>query len=96
MFYFAYGSNLHHFQMKKRCKDSVFFKKINLKLIPYYLNLYDGIILAAKVAVDFFNKEHYNLKEFYRTERLHYYDYNYNKHYIPKEYKEFLTNLLSY
>ena len=31
MFYFAYGSNLDHFQMKKRCKDSVFIKKINLK-----------------------------------------------------------------
>tara|TARA_B100000767_G_C19496626_1_gene422504 strand:- start:57 stop:461 length:405 start_codon:yes stop_codon:yes gene_type:complete len=31
MFYFAYGSNLHHFQMKRRCKDSIFFKKINLK-----------------------------------------------------------------
>ena len=31
MLYFAYGSNLHHFQMKKRCKDSVFLKRINLK-----------------------------------------------------------------
>ena len=31
MLYFAYGSNLHHFQMKKRCKDSLFLKKINLK-----------------------------------------------------------------
>jgi len=31
MLYFAYGSNLHHFQMKRRCKDSIFFKKINLK-----------------------------------------------------------------
>jgi len=31
MLYFAYGSNLHHFQMKKRCKDSNFIKKINLK-----------------------------------------------------------------
>jgi len=31
MFYFAYGSNLHHFQMKKRCKDSIYLKKINLK-----------------------------------------------------------------
>ena len=31
MLYFAYGSNLHHFQMKRRCKDSVFIKKINLK-----------------------------------------------------------------
>ena len=31
MFYFAYGSNLNHFQMKRRCKDSVYLKKINLK-----------------------------------------------------------------
>tara|TARA_B100000795_G_C22476973_1_gene315205 strand:+ start:103 stop:504 length:402 start_codon:yes stop_codon:yes gene_type:complete len=30
MLYFAYGSNLNHFQMKRRCKDSVFIKKINL------------------------------------------------------------------
>ena len=31
MLYFAYGSNLHHFQMRRRCKDSFFLKKINLK-----------------------------------------------------------------
>ena len=31
MLYFAYGSNLNHSQMKKRCKDSIFLKKINLK-----------------------------------------------------------------
>ena len=31
MLYFAYGSNLHHRQMKKRCGDSIFLKKINLK-----------------------------------------------------------------
>ena len=31
MLYFAYGSNLHHFQMKRRCKDSYFIKKINLR-----------------------------------------------------------------
>ena len=31
MLYFAYGSNLHHFQMKRRCKDSIFIKKIKLK-----------------------------------------------------------------
>jgi gamma-glutamylcyclotransferase (GGCT)/AIG2-like uncharacterized protein YtfP len=31
MLYFAYGSNLHHFQMKRRCKDSIYLKKINLK-----------------------------------------------------------------
>ena len=31
MLYFAYGSNLNHFQMKKRCRDSKFLKKIELK-----------------------------------------------------------------
>ena len=31
MLYFAYGSNLNHFQMKRRCKESIFIKKINLK-----------------------------------------------------------------
>ena len=30
MLYFAYGSNLNHFQMKRRCKDSKFLKKISL------------------------------------------------------------------
>ena len=31
MLYFAYGSNLSHENMKKRCKDSYFIKSINLK-----------------------------------------------------------------
>ena len=31
MLYFAYGSNLHHKQMKRRCKDSIFIKSITLK-----------------------------------------------------------------
>jgi gamma-glutamylcyclotransferase (GGCT)/AIG2-like uncharacterized protein YtfP len=31
MLYFAYGSNLNHFQIKRRCKDSIFLKKINLR-----------------------------------------------------------------
>ena len=31
MIYFAYGSNLNHFQMRKRCKDSKFLKKFILK-----------------------------------------------------------------
>ena len=31
MLYFAYGSNLHHFQIKRRCKDSFFLKKFKLK-----------------------------------------------------------------
>ena len=30
MLYFPYGSNLHHFQMRRRCKDSIFIKKTNL------------------------------------------------------------------
>ena len=36
MLYFAYGSNLNLFQMKLRCKDSVFLKKYELK--GYRLN----------------------------------------------------------
>ena len=31
MLYFDYGSNLHHLQIKRRCKDIIFLKKINLK-----------------------------------------------------------------
>ena len=31
MLYFAYGSNLNHERMKKRCKDSHFIKSIHLK-----------------------------------------------------------------
>ena len=31
MLYFAYGSNLNHFQMKRRCKDSIYIKNYNLK-----------------------------------------------------------------
>ena len=36
MLYFAYGSNLNLFQMKRRCRDSVFLKKYELK--GYRLN----------------------------------------------------------
>tara|TARA_Y100000590_G_scaffold447689_1_gene583278 strand:+ start:74 stop:481 length:408 start_codon:yes stop_codon:yes gene_type:complete len=36
MLYFAYGSNLNHFQMRRRCKDSIFLKKYELK--DYRLN----------------------------------------------------------
>ena len=39
MLYFAYGSNLNHFQMKRRCKDSFFLKKYELK--NYRLNLFE-------------------------------------------------------
>ena len=30
LYYFAYGSNLHHLQMKKRCPNCRFIKKITL------------------------------------------------------------------
>ena len=36
MLYFAYGSNLNLFQMKRRCKDSISIKKYELK--GYRLN----------------------------------------------------------
>ena len=31
MLYFAYGSNLNHYQMKKRCRDSKYLKNFDLK-----------------------------------------------------------------
>ena len=31
LYYFAYGSNLHHIQMKRRCPNCCFIKKITLK-----------------------------------------------------------------
>ena len=31
IYYFAYGSNLHHLQMKKRCPNCRFIKKMILK-----------------------------------------------------------------
>ena len=47
MLYFAYGSNLHHFQMKRRCKDSIFLKKINLK--DFRLNTRKSHMLHFKI-----------------------------------------------
>ena len=45
MLYFAYGSNLNHFQMKRRCKDSVFLKKINLTNFKLtFRNMYADIM----------------------------------------------------
>ena len=49
MLYFAYGSNLHHLQMKKRCKDSIFLKKIILKNFRLtFRNMYADIELKKK------------------------------------------------
>ena len=52
MLYFAYGSNLHHLQMKKRCKDSIFFKKINLKNFRLtFRNMYADIEFKKNLIV---------------------------------------------
>jgi len=52
MLYFAYGSNLHHLQMKRRCKDSIFLKKINLKDFRLtFRNMYADIEFHKKTNV---------------------------------------------
>ncbi|MDB4232513.1 gamma-glutamylcyclotransferase [Candidatus Pelagibacter sp.] len=52
MLYFAYGSNLHHFQMKKRCKDSIFLKKISLKDFRLtFRNMYADIEFKKNLVV---------------------------------------------
>ena len=52
MLYFAYGSNLHHLQMKKRCKDSIFLKKINLKDFRLtFRNMYADIEFKKNLVV---------------------------------------------
>tara|TARA_B100000787_G_C16193319_1_gene298959 strand:- start:2276 stop:2671 length:396 start_codon:yes stop_codon:yes gene_type:complete len=52
MLYFAYGSNLHHLQMKRRCKDSIFLKKINLKDFRLtFRNMYADIEFKQKSIV---------------------------------------------
>ena len=52
MFYFAYGSNLHHLQMKRRCKDSIFLKKVNLKDFRLtFRNMYADIEFKKKSIV---------------------------------------------
>ena len=48
MLYFAYGSNLNHFQMKRRCKDSIFIKKINLKHFRLTFRMPELQILVKK------------------------------------------------
>ena len=52
MLYFAYGSNLHHKQMKKRCKDSIFLKKISLKNFRLtFRNMYADIEFKKNLIV---------------------------------------------
>ena len=52
MLYFAYGSNLHHLQMKRRCKDSSFLKTINLRSFRLtFRNMYADIELKKNSIV---------------------------------------------
>ena len=48
MLYFVYGSNLNHFQMKRRCKDSKFIKKYNLKNFRQDVEVNIGSLILNK------------------------------------------------
>ena len=74
------------------------FKEINKRLLNYYLYLFDGLVLAAKMAVAYFKckekKDSFGLSNLYRVERIHYYDNCYHMNYIPKQYADYLTDLI--
>ncbi|MDP7194759.1 MAG: hypothetical protein QF864_01040, partial [SAR202 cluster bacterium] len=74
------------------------FKEINKRLLNYYIYLFDGLVLAAKVAVAYFKSQEdqksFNLSNLYRVERNHYYDNCYRMNYIPKKYAAYLTNII--
>ncbi|OQX05463.1 MAG: hypothetical protein BWK80_52135, partial [Desulfobacteraceae bacterium IS3] len=74
------------------------FKMINIKLTEYYMALLDGLILAAKVAVRYFeykkNGKQITLADLYRVERFHYYENSYYMAYLPERYRDFLTPLV--
>jgi len=74
------------------------FKEINKRLLHYYFYLFDGLVLAAKMAVAYFNSKENNnpfeLSNLYRVERIHYYDNCYHMNYIPKQYADYLTGLI--
>ena len=74
------------------------FKKINKNLINYYLYLFDGLVLAAKMAVSYYKnretKNSFTLPNLYRIERNHYYDNCYHMNYMPEKYADYLTNLI--
>ncbi|MBC8287616.1 MAG: radical SAM protein, partial [Nitrospinae bacterium] len=74
------------------------FKEINKRLLNYYFYLFDGLVLAAKMAVAYFkskeNNNFFDLPRLYRVERVHYYDNCYHMNYIPKQYADYLTDLI--
>lgn len=79
-------------------KEDKKFKSINTRLINYYLALIDGLVLAAKVAVKYFEFKtegsELALADLYKVERVHYYDNHYNMAYIPERYQEFFRFLV--
>ena len=86
MLYFAYGSNLHHRQMKRRCKDSRFIKKIILK---NYMLTFRGIYGVADIEKKKGNKVHGALYYISQTDnkRLDIYEE------YPKEYTKMFFKL---
>jgi hypothetical protein len=90
---------LEHFIDHAYQNESDFvFKEINKRLLNYYFYLFDGAILAAKIAALYFkrkeNNSSFDLSNLYRAERIHYYDNCYHMNYIPKQYADYLTNLI--
>ena len=88
MLYFAYGSNLHHLQMKKRCKDSIFLKKINLKDFRLtFRNMYADIefkknliVTGALFKISKSDEKKLDMYEDYPTVyKKHYFTYYRNK-----------------
>ena len=86
MLYFAYGSNLHHQQMKRRCKDSRFIKKIILK---NYILTFRGKYGVADIEKKKGNKVHGALYYISQTDtkRLDIYEE------YPKEYTKMFFKL---
>lgn len=78
-------------------KEDEKFKSINAQLVDYYLTLLDGVVLAAKVAVKYFElkkeEKEVTLAELSQIERVHYYDNHYSMAYIPERYQDFFRFL---
>jgi len=87
MLYFAYGSNLHHLQMKRRCKDSSFLKTINLRSFRLtFRNMYadiepkkNSIVVGALFEISKSDEKKLDVYEDYPTVYKKYYFNYYGK-----------------
>ena len=87
MLYFAYGSNLHHLQMKRRCKDSSFLKTINLRGFRLtFRNMYadiepkkNSIVVGALFEISKSDEKKLDVYEDYPTVYKKYYFNYYGK-----------------